>query len=185
MSILPFLLDDLDLMRPVKRPRKMRSLDDLEPSSSALMIVPKSIFEFPDYMKNLSAALEDKDTTVSVDKNKFQANFDVQHFKPEEICVKVSEDKRTVTIEAKHEEKQDEHGQIYRHFVRKYTLPKDCDINHVESKLSSDGVLAITAPIIGRKRKHEEQHRDIRIIQTGKPAKTVESKPKNENMETN
>lgn len=185
MSILPYLFDDLDLLRPTKRARKMRLIDDLEPASSAFMILPKSMFEFPSYMKNLSAALKDNDSSVKIDNNKFQANFDVQHFKPEEICVKVSEDKRTVTIEAEHEEKQDEHGQIYRHFVRKYTLPKDCDVNHVESKLSSDGVLSITAPRIGRKRKHEEQHRSIPIIQTGEPAKTIESKPKNDKMDTN
>lgn len=183
MSLLPFLFDDLDLLRPTKRAKHMRLMDDFEPSATAMMILPKSMIEFPDYMKNLSAALKDNDSTVSVDKNKFQANFDVQHFKPEEICVKVSEDKRTVTIEAEHEEKKDEHGQIYRHFVRKYTLPKDCDVNHVESKLSSDGVLSITAPIIGRKRKHEEPHRSIPIIRTGEPAKTIESKPKNDKME--
>lgn len=183
MSLLPYLLDDIDLLRPTKRARKFDCLDDfVQPS---VMILPKRFMDMPKYTRNLSAAMKDKDDRVSLDQNKFQANFDVQHFKPEEICVKVSEDKRTVTIEAKHEEKQDQHGQIYRHFVRKYTLPKDCDINNVESKLSSDGVLSITAPRLGRKRKHEE-HRNIPIIQTGEPAKSVENKSeKNDKMETN
>lgn len=184
MSLLPFLFDDFDLLRPAKRSRKMGLLDDFV--SPSVMFLPKGLFESPDYMQNLNAALKENDSRVTVDKNKFQVNFDVQHFKPEEICVKLSEDKRTITIEAEHEEKQDEHGQIYRHFLRKYTLPKDCDINNVESKLSSDGVLAITAPRIGRKRKHEEPHRCIPIIQTGQPAKSVESKKeKNDKMEIN
>lgn len=53
-----------------------------------------------------------------------------------------------MTVEGKHEEKHEEHGQIYRHFVRKYVLPEDCDIKSLESKLSSHGVLSITAPRI-------------------------------------
>lgn len=51
-----------------------------------------------------------------------------------------------VEIKGKHEEKQDGHGQIYRHFIRKYTLSQDYDPNKLESKYSSDGVLTITAP---------------------------------------
>lgn len=86
-------------------------------------------------------------TSVTVDKEKFQANFDVQHFKPEEITVKVSAD-NAVTIEAKHQEKQDPHGQVARHFVRKYVLPKYCDTTRLESRLSNEGVLSITAPTI-------------------------------------
>ncbi|XP_072393398.1 alpha-crystallin B chain-like [Diabrotica undecimpunctata] len=107
-------------------------------------------------------------SSVTIDEHKFQANFDVQHFKPEEITVKVNGD-RSITIEAEHEEKQDEHGAVYRHFVRKYKLPEDCDIEKVDSKLSSDGVLSITAPTIGQK---SSSHRTIPIIQTGKPIKS-------------
>ncbi|CAG9833564.1 unnamed protein product [Diabrotica balteata] len=104
-------------------------------------------------------------SSITIDKQKFQANFDVQHFKPEEITIKVNGD-RSITIEAKHEEKQDEHGGIYRHFVRKYKLPDNCDIEKIDSKLSSDGVLSITAPTISEQ---SSGHRTIPIIQTGKP----------------
>lgn len=173
MSILPYFFDDLDLLRPAKRSRKVELLDNFLTPSSAVMFFPKRLFEAPDYIKNKAAI-------------QFQVNFYVQHFKPEEMCVKLSEDKRTITIEAKHEEKQDERCQIYRHFVRKYTLPKDCDINNVKSKLSSDEVLSITAPRISRKRKPEEPHRSIPIIQTGHTAKSVkESKPERNKMEIN
>ncbi|XP_028132578.1 alpha-crystallin A chain-like [Diabrotica virgifera virgifera] len=110
-------------------------------------------------------------SSVTVDKNKFQANFDVQHFKPEEITVKVNDDK-SITIEAKHEEKPDEHGAIFRHFIRKYVLPDNCDVDRVESRLSSDGVLTIIAPIINE---NAVGHRTIPIIRTGEPVNLQES----------
>lgn len=113
----------------------------------------------------------DSNATVSYDKNKFQANVDVQQFKPNEISVKISDD-NTVTIEGKHEEKQDEHGYISRQFVRRYVLPKNCDVQRIESKLSSDGVLTITAPTIDAK----DSEKTIPITQTGQPAKKIEQK---------
>lgn len=179
MSLLPYLFEDSDLCAPSYRWNRNRGfLDDfLEPS----ILLPRRQFDVPELFKNLNAALQDNEAKVSVDKNKFQANFDVQHFKPEEVSVKVNEGDKTVTIEGKHEEKRDEHGHIYRHFVRKYTLPKDCDIKSLEPKLSSDGVLSITAPRVVKNQPIED-HRSIPIIRTGQPAKSVEQK--GENMET-
>lgn len=139
------------------------------------MTVPRVLIRCPaGYVRGWkpSASERDSGSTVNFDNDKFQANLDVQQFKPEEITVKVSGE-NTVTIEGKHEEKQDEHGQIYRHFIRKYILPKGCDINKVESKLSSDGVLTVTAPRIDAK---EIEHKDIPISQTGQPVKGVENK---------
>ncbi|XP_034938257.1 protein lethal(2)essential for life-like [Chelonus insularis] len=105
-------------------------------------------------------------STVNADKNKFQVILDVQQFKPDEINVKVVD--KFVVVEAKHEEKQDEHGWISRQFVRKYMIPEQCDIDQVSSSLSSDGVLTITAP-----RKNipkQDNERSIKIEHTGKPA---------------
>lgn len=51
-----------------------------------------------------------------------------------------------VIVEAKHEERQDEHGYISRHFVRRYVLPQSHNVAEITSSLSSDGVLTITAP---------------------------------------
>lgn len=83
-------------------------------------------------------------SSVQVDKEKFQVILDVQQFTPGEITVKVVDN--FVTVEGKHEEKQDEHGFISRHFIRKYMLPKDTEPDSVCSSLSSDGVLTISAP---------------------------------------
>lgn len=73
-----------------------------------------------------------------------QVILDVQQFSPDEITVKTVDN--DVIVEAKHEEKQDEHGYISRHFVRRYVLPPSHDLVNVTSTLSSDGVLTITAP---------------------------------------
>ncbi|KAJ2947991.1 hypothetical protein O0L34_g9783 [Tuta absoluta] len=81
---------------------------------------------------------------VRSDDEKFQVNVDVQHFSPEEINVKVVDGH--IMVEGKHEEKRDQHGYVSRQFVRKYALPQGCLPDAVESKLSSDGVLTVTAP---------------------------------------
>ncbi|CAH1104470.1 unnamed protein product [Psylliodes chrysocephalus] len=125
-------------------------------------------------MKKMDACLKQETGSDFFSENKFHANFDVQHFKPEEITVKVSGG--VISVEAKHEEKQDEHGQVYRHFVRKYKLPKNCDLDRLETKLSSDGVLSISAPVIGKK----TDERSIPITQTGKPARALEESEKSE-----
>lgn len=114
-------------------------------------------------------------STVKADKDSFQVSLDVQQFAPEEIDVKVVD--RTVIVEGKHEEKQDEHGWISRQFTRRYIVPEQCDIDQVVSKLSSDGVLSITVP---RKEVPKvTNERSIKIEHTGKPAvrENGEAKP--------
>lgn len=116
------------------------------------------------------AGEKDTGSVVTFDKDKFQVNLDVQHFAPEEITVKVT-GKNTIVVEGKHEEKEDEHGYISRQFVRKYVLPEDHDIEQIQSKLSSDGVLTITAPKVSDKMAVDD--RTIPIHQTGAPSKSV------------
>lgn len=74
-----------------------------------------------------------------------QVILDVQQFLPEEITVKTVGN-NNIIVEAKHEERQDEHGFVSRHFVRRYVLPPSHDVINITSSLSSDGVLTITAP---------------------------------------
>lgn len=106
-------------------------------------------------------------SVVSADKDKFKVTLDVQQFHPEEINVKVVDN--NVVVEAKHEEKEDEHGWISRQFTRKYMIPAQCNIDQVESHLSSDGVLTITAP---KKElpKADSNEKVIKIQYTGEPA---------------
>lgn len=111
-------------------------------------------------------------STIQPTKDKFEVTLDVQQFTPEEVTVKVVG--RTVIIEGKHEEKQDEHGWISRQFVRKYLIPEQCDIEQLNSKLSSDGVLTITAP--RNPDDPEKKERVIKIQKTGQPALRDESR---------
>ncbi|CAK1602509.1 unnamed protein product [Parnassius mnemosyne] len=160
MSLLPFLLD-------LDRPRRL--LDQ----HLAIALTPEDILaavgQPRDYLrpwKQLSTILQDADTTIKTDKNKFQINLDVQHFAPEEITVKTSNGH--VVIEGKHEEKQDEHGWVSRQFTRRYALPESCSVDAVQSRLSSDGVLTIIAPL---ERPQASNERVVPIIHTG-PVKT-------------
>lgn len=89
-------------------------------------------------------ALQEMGSKITSNDEKFQVNIDVQHFSPDEINVKVVDGH--VVVEGKHEEKQDQHGYVSRQFIRRYALPQGCLPDTVESKLSSDGVLTVTAP---------------------------------------
>lgn len=103
---------------------------------------------------------------VDSDKDKFKVTLDVQQFEPNEISVKVVD--KNIIVEAKHEEKEDQHGWISRQFLRKYTIPNQCDVDKVETFLSSDGVLSITAP--KKQDQIEPNERRIQIQFTGEPA---------------
>lgn len=93
----------------------------------------------------------------------FQVCMDVSQFKPSELTVKTVDN--IVVVEGKHEEREDDHGMIQRHFVRKYTLPKDYDPKDVHSTISSDGVLTVKAPPPPSKALKNE--RVVQIQQTG------------------
>lgn len=99
---------------------------------------------------------------TKVEKDGFQVTMDVQQFKPEELTVKVVGD--FIVVEGQHEEREDEHGFISRHFVRRYALPKGYDSEQIASTLSSDGILAIKVlPATSESSKE----RVIEIQQTG------------------
>ncbi|KAJ8981227.1 hypothetical protein NQ317_004171 [Molorchus minor] len=173
MSLLPYLLDDSPFFRP------SRLLDQhfglaLDPEDVIqTLAMPNYVSRSPaGYLRNWKSSGQDVGSVITSDKDKFQANLDVQQFKPNEISVKVTGE-NTITIEGKHEERPDEHGHIYRHFVRRYVLPKTCDVGRVESRLSSDGVLTITAPKIDDQ---AIEHKTIPIIRSGEPVKQVEGK---------
>nr|UTS59878.1 heat shock protein 20 [Monochamus alternatus] len=181
MSLLPFF-DDSYFVRPSRLFNQQFGLA-LEPEDLFRTVFnPRLSVRCPaGYIRNWLDEARDTGSSVSFDKDQFQANIDVQQFKPEEIAVKITGD-NTITIEGKHEEKQDEHGYISRHFVRRYVLPQNCDINQVQSKLSSDGVLTITAPKVGEDK--SIQHKEVPIIQTGEPLKRVEQKKEEQKNES-
>lgn len=158
MSLLAYLMD---------RPRR------LQDQHFALALTPDDILSIPsqairDYYRpwsQISNRVNDYESSIKANKDKFQVNLDVQHFSPEEIYVKTVDG--FLVIEGQHNEKKDEHGWVSRKFIRRYQLPEGCNIEAVQSQLSSDGVLTITAPLACA----QANERVVPIVQTG-PVKT-------------
>lgn len=178
MSMVPMLFrdwwDDLDMARPSRLLDQHFGLglrrDDL---LNSLSMPSSSIIRSPGYFRPWRGGLQRQDSgsTINADKDKFQVILDVQQFSPNEITVKTNGN--SIIVEGKHEEKQDEHGFVSRHFVRRYILPTEHDTNDVVSSLSSDGILTVTAP----KKVHVPAgERVVHITQTG-PAKPTSPQP--------
>ncbi|KAI8419965.1 hypothetical protein MSG28_008571 [Choristoneura fumiferana] len=97
----------------------------------------------------------------------FKVTLDVQHFRPNEISVKVVNDQ--ILVEGRHKERKDEHGLIARQFTRRYALPHNCKSEDVTSNLSSDGILTVTA----KKKSGDELKKKEKVI----PIKLCKSCP--------
>jgi HSP20 family molecular chaperone IbpA len=97
------------------------------------------------------------------DKNGFEVKLDAMT--PEELSVKMTDN--FVVIEGKNEEKEDEHGFVSRHFVRKYKIPYDVKSENITCNL--DGVLLLSAPRMIEEPKVNERT-TVPINFTGKPA---------------
>ncbi|XP_012270226.1 protein lethal(2)essential for life-like [Orussus abietinus] len=182
MSLVPLLFSDWweDLDRPHRLfdqhfglPLNPEDLfEDAAPNSAEILLYRpqrRTRRRYHPFLQHKSLRRGRGASTVDAQKDKFQVTLDVQQFSPEEVTVKVVD--KNVVIEGKHEEKEDEHGWISRQFVRKYMIPEQCDVDKVESSLSSDGVLTVTAP---RKEalKGDTAERPIKIQYTGQPAVT-------------
>lgn len=115
---------------------------------------------------------QDSGSTLNINDEKFEVILDVQQFTPNEISVKVTD--RFVIVEAKHEEKQDEHGYVSRQFTRRYMLPNEINPDSVSSSLSSDGLLTVTAPM--KKLPPPNTERVVPISQTGPSSKEDKDK---------
>ncbi|XP_072746988.1 protein lethal(2)essential for life [Anoplolepis gracilipes] len=177
MSIVPLVFRDWwdDIDRPVSRLLDQHfgtglSRDDLISNFTGLGLNRplRSILGNTYYRpwKNVTRQNSTGSSTIQLDNDNFQVILDVQQFSPDEITVKTVDN--YVIVEAKHEERQDEHGYISRHFIRRYVLPPSHDLVNVTSTLSSDGVLTVTAP--KKNVAPAGTERLISVIQTGVPA---------------
>ncbi|XP_077577744.1 heat shock protein beta-6 [Stigmatopora nigra] len=84
---------------------------------------------------------------ATCDESGFTVQVDVKHFNPKDLLVKVIGD--FVEVQGRHEErKKDSPGMTTRQFNRRYRIPKGVDTLALESAVSPDGVLIITAPIL-------------------------------------
>ncbi|XP_029958035.1 heat shock protein beta-6 [Salarias fasciatus] len=86
-------------------------------------------------------------TEVHCDDNGFTVQVDVKYFSPEELVVKVTGD--FVEVQGKHEEKKkDGPGVTTRQFNRRYRIPKGVDALALESAVSPEGILIVSAPML-------------------------------------
>eukprot|EP00066_Takifugu_rubripes_P006505 XP_003971340.1 PREDICTED: heat shock protein beta-2 [Takifugu rubripes] len=81
---------------------------------------------------------------MRIEKDRYVIYLDVKHFSPDELSVSISDE--FITIHARHQDRQDDHGFVSREFLRKYKLPAGVRSADVTSSLSVDGVLTITVP---------------------------------------
>lgn len=77
------------------------------------------------------------------DKENFSIQMDVSHFRPEELSVMMQDGR--LSVEGHHKEQNNQHDSVEEHFIRKYTVPKTVLQDSLESQLSDQGILRITA----------------------------------------
>ncbi|XP_021918142.1 alpha-crystallin A chain-like isoform X1 [Zootermopsis nevadensis] len=143
MSVIPLMMDDMRQFRHSLFDQNfghgiLHGLAHATPRRSAVGPLNFGYYHPLPYQRNTVCKIED-------DKDCFKVNLDVQQFSPEEITVKMVDD--FIVIEAKHEERQDEHGFISRQFQRRYKLPSAVRLDTLKSNLSSDGILTVTASL--------------------------------------
>lgn len=85
-------------------------------------------------------------------------------FDPSEISVKTID--HTIVVECNHESREDGHGPVERHYLRKFHLPLEFDMTLVSSSLSKDGILQLEAT----KPQMNGEEREVQVHQTEKPS---------------
>ncbi|GFT77282.1 hypothetical protein NPIL_242101 [Nephila pilipes] len=107
--------------------------------------------------------------------DKFQVKLDTSCYQPEEITVKVVNDR--VTISAKHESNGDDVYE-YHEMTRCMDLPEGVDPETIISRLNSEGQLTIEAPMKPQKNTVQE-----RVVPVEMP-KDSQNKEKSENKDS-
>merc|ERR1711902_20058 len=82
---------------------------------------------------------------VTYDQHKFEVEFNVTDYLPEELSIKTEGD--VLIVLAKHETKAEGgHSYVSKQFEQRFSLPSGVKPEKITSKLSKDGVLTVTAP---------------------------------------
>ena len=92
-------------------------------------------------------------------------SMDVSAFAPEDLKVAIVGNQ--VVVEGKHAEKQDALGSIQRSFVRKFQLPRNAVAESVQSNMTADGMLTVTASAPKVKENSPGRTIPIKIVTTG------------------
>ncbi|XP_076016893.1 heat shock protein beta-6 [Genypterus blacodes] len=111
-------------------------------------LIPQLNGTFGQYNWSPKLVNPETDNSSSAEVNSgFTVQVDVKLFNPEDLMVKVTGD--FVEVQGKHEEKKKAGaGFTTRQFNRRYRIPKGVDIMALESAVSPDGILIISAPML-------------------------------------
>ncbi|XP_015190044.1 PREDICTED: protein lethal(2)essential for life-like [Polistes dominula] len=150
---------------------EINSLYPFSPFANALLNGPW--FEFLNQDKHTSS--------VTTDEHNFKIVLDVKEFKPNEIKVKVADG--YIIVEGQHEEKKDKDGFVSRQFVRRYLLPYQAETDKITSKISTDRILTIIAPL--NKNLEKPTEKTIKIELSDKPAVTQKDNDKKVTVNSN
>lgn len=108
------------------------------PGASATRNVAKS------WLRRAPVICSVSTTKSNIGKGGFQLCLNVQNYLPSEIGVKTVD--KSIVVEAKHEERQDDHGYVSRQFTRRIDLSEGINVEGVVATLSTEGILTIKAP---------------------------------------
>ncbi|XP_045175088.1 small heat shock protein p36-like [Mercenaria mercenaria] len=100
---------------------------------------------------------------------RFKVRFDVSEFKPEEIQVKVQDNK--VIVYAKHEERNNAQT-VSREYSRQVDIPPNVDQEKLQCVLSRDGILTVDGPVFSNQL--VAQHQVLPIQQAVQPDRTLQ-----------
>uniref|UniRef100_A0A023EHX9 Putative cpij005645 heat shock protein 22 n=1 Tax=Aedes albopictus TaxID=7160 RepID=A0A023EHX9_AEDAL len=182
MALVPILLRDLfdgyleDNHRPARFLSKRSARSDLFPEDILLALedaLPRRCGRKRCWRQSSSSEDNQDEIVAKKAADEFEVNINVDEYKPDEISVKASN--KYVTVEGKHEDKNDENGYVLRHFIRRFKLPEGHDNEKIASSLSSDGVLTITAPKLALP--EPEKDRTIPVEKISKPKEITDKQP--------
>ena len=117
---------------------------------------------------------------VTSEDGKFKVSLDTSNYQPEEITVKVVDDK--LAISAKHEAKSNDVYE-YCEMYRSFDLPDNVDPSAITSHLSSSGQLTVEAPLKALP-EPKERNIPVEIVNKEKSSQTSTSSPTKEKSAT-
>merc|ERR1712179_329719 len=131
-----------DFFSPFSRPNLA-----LQSSQQPLQPPPPHAHAYPTVPNRAMSQSSDMSpkAKVSYDADKFQVEFNVEDYTPEELSIKTEGD--VLIVLAKHETKAAS-GQSFvsKQFEQRFSLPSGVKIEKIASSLSKDGVLTVSAP---------------------------------------
>nr|UQK61731.1 small heat shock protein [Pareurythoe californica] len=101
----------------------------------------------PWYVRHGSRRVGSKQVEVKYDDKVYEVKVDVHEFSPEELNVKIVEDR--LVISGKLEDRPDDHGFISREMKREFIIPENVEVETIESHLTDEGFLKICGKVKG------------------------------------